>query len=236
MIVMAHASSRTRYASLRKVFAAGKSTLLDGLARMSVLYEDLRIETFALTADDEEVKRLDYLDKRYRVHYFLRRSMVTLLEFRSALLRLSQTAEYKEEKAITVYPDAPTVKKVNRDLFLIVDAALTFFDVNHALLKGLRNAVGGHFSEAAAQAATANLETDASSKLEVTFDKTRRGGGAKLHYAGEIAATAFTRNLPRLKPRSEEVSDAIRMIRDGYAYATRSMHALIILFLWDRFV
>jgi hypothetical protein len=236
MVVMAHVSSRTRYASLRKVFAEGKSPLLNGLARMSVLYEDLRIETFALTSDDEEIKRLDHLDKRYRVHYFLRRSVATLLEFRGALLRLSQTAEYKSEKEATLHPDAPTAKKANRDLFAKVDAALAFFAANHALLRDLRNAVGGHFSEVAAEASTANIDPDAFSKLEVTFHKSRRGGGANLHYAGEIAATAFTRALPRLKPRGEEISDAIQMISASYAHTTASMHALILLFLWGRFV
>jgi hypothetical protein len=41
--------------------------------------------------------------------------------------------------------------------------------------------------------------------------------------------------LPGVKERGEEIADAIRMIRDGYAHATKAMHALIIVFLWDRF-
>ena len=59
---------------------------MDCLAQMSMLYEDLRIETFALTASAEEVKLLDYLDPRYRVLYFLRRSIAALLEFRGSSL------------------------------------------------------------------------------------------------------------------------------------------------------
>jgi hypothetical protein len=55
-------------------------------------------------------------------------------------------------------------------------------------------------------------------RLEITFDVSQRGGGAKLHYAGEIAATAFTMKLPGLKPREEEIGEAIRMMRDGYAH------------------
>ena len=202
---------------------------------MSVLYEDLRIENFAMTADDEELKRLDYLDKRYRLHYFLRRSMVTLLEYRGALLRVSQTPEYKSEKAAAFRSDSPLSKKRNRDLFVMVDAALAFFTSNHKLLKELRNAVGGHFSAAAAESATKNVESDATGKIEITFDPYGRGGGAKLYYAGELAATAFTRNLPGVKPRGAEIADAIKMMSEGYAHATRSMHALIILFLWERF-
>ena len=83
--------------------------------------------------------------------------------------------------------------------------------------------------------ATKNVDPDATGKLEITFHPSGRGGGAKLYYAGELAATAFTRKLPGVKPREEEIADAIRMMRDGYAHATRSMHALIILFLWERF-
>lgn len=72
---MAHVSSRTRFKSLHIVFEQGRSDILNCLAQMSVLYEDLlyedlRIESFAITANDDEVKRLDYLDSRYRVHYF----------------------------------------------------------------------------------------------------------------------------------------------------------------------
>jgi hypothetical protein len=230
---MARVSSRTRFKSLQSVFEQGRSDILNCLAQMSVLYEDLRIENFAITADDDELKRLDYVDKRYRIHYFLRRSMVTLLEFRGALLRVSQTREYKTEKASASRSDSP--QRRNRDLFTMVDTALAFFTSNHKLLKELRNAVGGHFSAAAAESATKNLEPDATGKLEITFDPYGRGGGPKLYYAGELAATAFTRNLPGVKSRGDEIADAIRMMRDGYAHATRSMHALIILFLWERF-
>ena len=117
----------------------------------------------------------------------------------------------------------------------MVSDALTFFHNHHDALKNLRNAVGGHFGDAAAHQATANVDPDAVGKLEVTFDKSRQGGGSKLHYAGEIAATAFTKHLPGIKPRQEEIGDAIRMIRDGYAHLTKAMHALVVLFLWDRF-
>lgn len=205
------------------------------MAQMSVLYEDLRIETFALTANDEEVKRLDYLDPRYRLHYFLRRSMVSLLEFRGALTRLSRTGNFKAEKRASLQSNPSIVKKGNRDLFRTVANALAFFEKNHKLLKDLRNAVGGHFSYAAAASATTNVESDSIGKIEITFDKLRRGGGPKLYYAGEIAATAFTRNLAGDKPRDEEIADAIQMMRDGYSHAAGAMHALIILFLWDRF-
>jgi hypothetical protein len=208
---------------------------MDCLAQMSVLYEDLRIETFALTANDEEVKRLDHLGKRYRVHYFLRRSIATLLEFKGALITMSRTEEFKSERASCFHDHLSLTRKSQRELFGMVSDALTFFHNHHNELKKLRNAVGGHFSDEAAHQATANVDPNAIGKLEVIFDKSRRGGGPKLHYAGEIAATAFTKHLPGIKPRQEEIGDAIRMIRDGYDHLTKAMHALVILFLWDHF-
>jgi hypothetical protein len=233
---MANVSSRTRFASLQKVFAEGHSPLMECMAQLSVLYEDLRIESYALTADSHEVKRLDYLDSRYRIHYFLRRSIATLFEFRGSLIRLSRTEEYKVARAAAFHPDATTANRSRREMFKEVSAALEFFQRHHQTLKNLRNAVGGHFSDAAAASATANLDPLAIGKLEVTMDAAQRGGGPKLHYAGEIAATAFTRALPSDEPRDERIEHAIKMIRDGYERATRSMHALIVWWLWERFV
>ncbi len=229
---MAKPKSLTRFKNLQRVFGQGRSEILNSLARMSVLYEDLRIESLAITADDNELRRLDYLDMPYRVHYFLRRSMVTLLEFRGALLCVSQSQEYVGKRNCVCCSDAALGKNNNRDLFSVLDDALGFFESNHKLLKKLRNAVGGHFSSAAAESATKNIDSDATGKLEITFDPDGSGGGTKLYYAGELAATAFTQRLPGGKDQN---ADAIRMVRDGYSHAARSMHALIILFLWERF-
>ncbi len=69
-------------------------------------------------------------------------------------------------------------------------------------------------------------------RLEITLHPSGKGGGPKLYYAGEIAATAFTRHLPGIKSRAEELKDVICMIRDAYSHATKAMHALIVLFPW----
>jgi hypothetical protein len=126
---MATLSSRTRFARLQKVFEAGRSPLLDCLAQLSVLYEDLRIETFAITASEEELKRLDELSSKYRIHYFLRRSIATLLEFEGALHKLSRTSEYK----------ASLRRTKDQELIKRVPDAIRFFQTHHKLLKSLRN-------------------------------------------------------------------------------------------------
>jgi hypothetical protein len=208
---------------------------MDGIAQLSVLYEDLRIETFALTSSDEEVKRLDCLDKRYRVHYFLRRSIATLFEFRGALIKTWKTAEFKAAHMSATDANAPLSLKSRNVLFAKIADSLRFFERHHPLIEALRNAVGGHFNDDAAALATRNLHPDAMSKLEIIFHPYGKGGGPKLHYAGEIAAMAFTKSLPGIKPRAEEIEDAICMIRDAYSQAAQAMHALIVLFVWDRF-
>jgi len=225
---MAQLSSRTRFAPLRAVFAEGRSPLLNRLAQLSVLYEDLRIETFGISTRDD-LPPLDYLDSRYRVHYFLRRSIATLLEFEGALGKLSGTQEYKSARRM--FENQPDKK----DLIRRVSAAIRFFHGHHDTLKSLRNSVGGHFHDEAAGFATKHADPRATAQLVITFDPSGRGGGPKLYYAGEIAVTAFTRDLPGIKSREEEIEHVIRTIRAGYSKATEAMHALIIVFLWERF-
>jgi hypothetical protein len=182
-----------------------------------------------MTSSPADLHRLDVLDSRYRVHYFLRRSIATLLEFSGALGKLSRTQEYRSVRStLESQPD-------KKHLVKRVSDAILFFQNNHKTLKDLRNAVGGHFHDNAAAFATRNVHSDAIAKLEVTFDPSGEGGGPKLYYAGEIAATAFTRHLPGIKAKAEEIKDVICMIRDAYSHATQAMHALIIVFLWERF-
>jgi hypothetical protein len=221
---MARTSSRTRFAPIKRVFAGGRSPLLDSLAQLSVLYEDLRIETLAITSNGEVLKRLDVLSSRYRANYFLRRSIATLLEFEGALNKLSKTPEYKTARGT-----------VDRGLIRRVTDAIRFFQEHHRLLKSLRNDIGGHFNDEAAAFATRHAEPDAIVKIEIAFHPSGRGGGPKLHYAGEIAATAFTKSLPGREPRADEIKEVICTIRDAYAHAARAMHAVVIAFLWDRF-
>ena len=212
---MVYASTVTRLAPLRKVFGEGRSQLLVYLAQMSVLYEDLRIETFGITADGDDLKRLDYLDNRYRTHYFLRRSILTLLEYRGALLQASKEPEFEAKKEPAFHPDATKSQMTQQDLLNRVDAALKFFEKHHKQFKALRNAIGGHFQFSAAQEATTHFEADAIGKLEIKYHNSGQGGGPKLYYAGEVAAVAFTRHLLGNKPRSEKLSDVMQTANEA---------------------
>ena len=75
------------------------SPLLDRLAQLLVLYEHLRIETFAVTESAEESMAFDALDARCRMQNSIQRFADALLEFDCALSLLSQTEEYKSAEA-----------------------------------------------------------------------------------------------------------------------------------------
>jgi hypothetical protein len=96
--------SQTRIAELRRVFRSDQEQLVDAyIARLCVLYEDLRVELRAVSAPS--IPLLDILDPAdahteaqnvgaYRRHYFLRRSISTLYEFAEGLRLLGDCPEF----------------------------------------------------------------------------------------------------------------------------------------------
>jgi hypothetical protein len=220
---MAWVSSITRFRSLGSVFRASSEAALNShLAKLSVLYEDLRIEALSLVAEALPDK-IDTLGDRYRRNYFLRRSIATLVEFSGTLNELNRCADFKQIRA-----------RFDPQSAGAWDACIDFFSKNHDRLKRTRNDVGGHFGIAAAQYAVEHLRPDACGKLTITFHKSGRGGGCELHFAGELAATALCRSLPAGDTQSE-IASLIKIVREGYHHATSAVHHTVALHLWPRF-
>jgi hypothetical protein len=71
----------TRVAELRKVFRGGESELLNGIARLAILYEDLRLEMNEFRRLQKLVVERDEPDTDNRTPYFLRNAIGTLAEF-----------------------------------------------------------------------------------------------------------------------------------------------------------
>lgn len=74
--------------ALRAVFDPTTVEFSGILARVSVLFEDLRIEEYASRLDT--LHDLDVVGSGYRKIYFLRRSIATLWEFAGAIEMLDQ--------------------------------------------------------------------------------------------------------------------------------------------------
>jgi hypothetical protein len=99
-------------------------------------------------------------------------------------------------------------------------------------VKRLRNNVGGHFGRAAGEEALKHLLPDAAGCIEVRFSKT--GGGAKLGFTTELAATGTLCHVPG----SSIPAKARRLYRHalvGYRMAVRAVDCVTVMYLWDRF-
>ena len=91
-------------ADLRRVFRSDEKRLVDAyVARLYVLYEDLRIEISAINANsipsldipDPAGEGLEYQEVgKYRRNYFLRRSIGTLYEFAEGLRLLAACPDF----------------------------------------------------------------------------------------------------------------------------------------------
>ena len=210
--------SKTLFKEIRRVFFFSEMHAL--IARLSVLYEDLRIETFGII--EEELPRLDYTDKSYRKNYFLRRSVGTLIEVAEAIRMLDQNPDFQLVKAS--FDDRHRIRW-NR--------AIRFFKRFQPLLQLVRNDIGGHFGHAAARYAIQNMESSVVGRIEIAREAPNRAG-VKLHFAGEIVVNAMLRHRRSDAPEVY-VSRLYRIIALGYGQAIKSIDSINAYYLWNRF-
>jgi hypothetical protein len=163
------------------------------------------------------MRALDVTDKRYRVHYFLRRSIATLVEFAEALRLLNACSDFVVVKS--TFDDE--VKRRWND-------GIKFFADQEEFLKPIRNDTGGHFGPQAALYAIEHLNPGALGKIEAD-NKTLH-----LHFAGEIAATAILRHL---EGQSTDVGfkNLLKTVLIGYQHSTTCVHCLAVTYLWQKF-
>jgi len=205
---------------LTTVFPAGFARLVQiQIARLCVLYEDLRIEFYALREDS--LPNLDVTDPRFRVNYFLRRAIATLVEFAEAVRLLSELDDFQQ-----------FVQSVDEPLRSYWSNGSSHFKSNERLLESIRNDIGGHFGSKAATYALENLSADAVGRME--FRGTGKEQTMHLHFAGELVATAMLRHL-----EGDGVEDRFHQITqvslEGFRQATLCVQFVAIGYLWDRF-
>ena len=203
------------------------------IARLCVLYEDLRLELLAIAADS--IPPLDILDPldeaginpyvgKSRRNYFLRRSIGTLHEFAEGVRLVDTCAAFSEIKAAF---DGPTAQ--------MWDSAATFFRTKEAEIKQLRNDVGGHFGSKATIYAVLRLSPDAVGFIEIVAHVKSEPGDFRLRFVGEIAATAFMRHL--LGSTSDKKVGAFftGSLMPGFRHATECVQVIAANYLWHRF-
>src|ERR1035441_4631106 len=174
----------TREHNFREVFHTDSPTKLDAqIARVSVLFEDLRIETIEMS----KTTAPEFDPAGHRVNYFLRRSLATLNEFGDALTTLDRSDEFAAIKG-----------RFNPDDKQIWSDALDHLETlvgkkgKKRIITAIRDDIGGHFGEEAASKSLQYAQREGAGKgtLEV-FEKESGLGGCILHFAKHIALGAL---------------------------------------------
>jgi hypothetical protein len=176
-------SSITRFGHLDRVFENGSSELLNAIARLSVLYEDFRIERSGLAPPEGAFGEMDTLGHGYRMLYFLRRSVATLTEFHRGLTQILQMPGFKS---------APFNKQDAEG----IDLANHWFQSHRKRLKELRNEFGGHLQQGSVT--FANVKASHGVVGKVVWNRSKIGDGAlalELHFANEIIGGAISSKL-----------------------------------------
>jgi len=185
------------------------------VARLSVLYEDLRIETSGMYG--ESLPHFDVNGKVYRRLYFLRRAILSACEFAEALRLLDECPDFKSVKA-----------RLAPELSARWDQGVYVYSQHEPFLKKVRNDIGGHFGHAAAKYAIENLVPTTIGRIRIE----KKEKTIHLYFAEEIAATAMKRNL---SSEDAEFSQLSSTAVACFKAATECVHCIVISELWERF-
>jgi hypothetical protein len=210
----------TRVAELRRVFKDGQSEMLNGIARLAILYQDLRLEMKEFQGLQKTVIQDGLPDTDNRVPYYLRRALETLVEFGRGLNVIRRTDEFKNATLSAM--DAKYIAEADK-----------FIQQNWARLKELRNEFAGHIQTSAVAFAVQHLTKEVGS---VTWnpDPDAWTVGVECDFAAVVLAGVISSKCQG-GDVLVEFRKAIEIISDGFNHAQFAMVALVHAFLWDSF-
>lgn len=212
--------------SLRKVFWSGRELAVH-VARLSVLFEDLRLESTAARYT-EPIPQVDTTTKNYRYWYFLRRMLVTLDEFASAFHQINANEEWKRIR-----------KGFEPDTEKRWDAAVKYFSANRAKWNDLRDSIGGHLKEKAVAYAVDQFRPDATGTVEIVVHREEQTAGIRLLYAEEIVAISLHQALGPGEHTDEQVrafvSELFKLLMTAVNEAVKAVHVISAVYIVDRF-
>lgn len=213
---------KIRVGNLNTVFGYRSDNDFFGrIARICVLFEDLRIELAGL--DQRPIKAIDKLDDTYRRYYFLRRSIATLNEFAEAVRLLNDHTRFVE-----------IGKEFDSDAIIIWNKSTRWFRNREKYLGLMRNDIGGHFGQQAALYAVSDLPDSYVGKIELKLNHAKRGVDVRLYFASQIVVSAMFRHK-RDKSDLKHFKYLLRLSVLGYKHAIRVAHCVAGFYLLDRF-
>lgn len=213
----------TRVGELRRIFRDGQSELLNGIARLSIFYEDLRLEMGEFRGLHRSVIEQGEPDRDNRVTYFLRRALATLVEFRGSLTRVLMTDEFKRAQSGLTAMDAKYIADADN-----------FLQQNWTQIKELRNEFAGHIQARAVDFAIKHLSNEVG-KVTWNPDPDVWTVGIECDFAGVVLAGVISSKLQSGSDVLGELQKALGIISQGFNHAQAAMVALVHAFLWERF-
>jgi hypothetical protein len=217
-------STTTRFSKFGRVFQRNPESEFErSIARLCVLYEDLRIELFGAAMDTPT--RIDVLSPDYRRNYFLRRAVATLKEFRDAIDQVRVTAEFRQLEARATREN---------DKYYLEDwiPAIDFFNANGRTLTTIRNDVGGHFGREAAVNAFEEIAQDYPIRMEIQYDIDDRVQ-MLLPFVIELSLAALLKHVPG-KTAPDKSHTLLDLLQDAVNHAVGAVHFLAAGVIWER--
>ena len=211
---------------LKEIFTDDDPDLAARVARVCVLFEDLRVEYWGARSDD--LASLDQLSTQYRRFYFLRRSLVTLDEFGGAISRLNALRSWSDR--IEQHES-----EEQRDIW---NEAIQFFGAMKQRFATIRNDIGGHYQERAAKYAVESMSPGTTGRFDIVVDG--EGADTKLHFATELVARLLVKGMPEDGEPSDEklqayVTVIFKAVTDGWTHVIRAVHVVAATYLAPRF-
>jgi hypothetical protein len=217
--------------NLREIFWADDPEFVARAIRLLVLYEDLRIEYLGSMVP-VAIEALEDIGKNFRRNYFIRRSLVSLIEFSGALSRLNAIKEWREH----IEQKNDEIKKQWKD-------AIKYFNEHHKRWETLRGDVGGHYAETTAAFALKHLSAHATGEVHLRQFHWRKQGGILFPLANEFVAIGMRKTMKveeGKEPTEEELhafyGGMFDVITDGWEHAVGAVNIVARQYLMPRFI
>lgn len=211
----------TRFGRLRSVFPDDPTH--HELARLLVLYEDLKIESVGIIKATTEFGNTN--DGAYLNRYFLRRAIATLSELASCFKTLEKQSMFQKIKRL--YLDVEATKAWTNAVRVFRKKSRSW------LIREIRNDVGGHFGTSSARRAVKGFRENTRGKLEVLHDAANSSTSVACHFAGEITARAFVKNQE--EDPVQQFERLMEVVSEVQGVALQAIPHLIANYIWSRF-
>jgi hypothetical protein len=213
---------------LDDVFEHEDPVLMSRAIRLCVLFEDLRVEyQGAIHRDD--IRVLDEAGKNFRQFYFIRRSLVTMIEFSGALSRLNTVKGWQEE-----------LEQMDPGSRRIWNDAVTYFNEHHKRWEAIRGDIGGHFKEAAAEFSLNKLRHSSTGKLIIRSFPDEEKATPILEFTTEFVGIALRKTMAVDNPTEEQhrafINETFTLLTAGWRHAVGAVFILVGEFLFQRYV